>query len=97
MVSLIQTTIATVLGPLVAELAASRQTIERHADRVAKLERENGRLAAELVAERARSSLTASTAPQSVGTFTRCPRGWIVGAATLLAIGALGVLLGWSG
>jgi excisionase family DNA binding protein len=34
MASLIQTTIATVLGPLVAELAASRQTIERQAETI---------------------------------------------------------------
>ena len=34
MVSLIQTTIATVLGPLVAELAASRQQTERQAEQL---------------------------------------------------------------
>jgi hypothetical protein len=44
MVSLIQTTIAAVLGPLVAELAAVRQAGERKDDRIAELERENGRL-----------------------------------------------------
>jgi hypothetical protein len=54
MVSLIQTTIGTILGPLVGQLDAQRQTIERQADRVAELERENGRLAA--AAERARAS-----------------------------------------
>ena len=53
MVSLIQATIATVLGPLVGQLDALRQTAERHADRVAELERENGRLVAELAAARA--------------------------------------------
>jgi hypothetical protein len=53
MVSLIQTTIGTILGPLVAELAASRQANERSQDRVAALERENGRLSAELDALRA--------------------------------------------
>jgi len=52
MVSLIQTTIATVLGPLVGQLDALRQTVERQADRVAELERENGRLAAEVAATR---------------------------------------------
>jgi excisionase family DNA binding protein len=101
MVSLIQTTIATVLGPLVAELAASRQTNERQADRVAELERENGRLAAELVAERAKSSLTASPAPQSVAptldTFTRWLRGWIAPAVAVLTIVAVVVLLVWLG
>jgi hypothetical protein len=48
MVSLIQTTIGTILGPLVAEQSALRQTVERQAERVAELERENGRLSADL-------------------------------------------------
>jgi excisionase family DNA binding protein len=79
MVSLIQTTIATVLGPLVGQLDAQRQTIERQAEqltsqaetigrqseRVAGLETEIGSLSAELRAERLKSSLLASTAPQS--------------------------------
>ena len=47
MVSLIQTTIGTVLGPLVGELAASRQAIERQADELKELARENGELRAE--------------------------------------------------
>jgi hypothetical protein len=82
MVSLIQTTISTVLGPLVGELATSRQTIERQADqlvsqaetigrqseRVAGLETEMGRLEAELVAERAaQSTLAASGGPETSG------------------------------
>jgi excisionase family DNA binding protein len=53
MATLMQTTIATVLGPLVAELAVCRQTNERQAEtigelraRVATLEAENGHLAA---------------------------------------------------
>jgi hypothetical protein len=49
LVSLIQTTIATVLGPLVAELAANRQ-----------LERDHGRQTAEL--ERAASTIVALSA-----------------------------------
>jgi ABC-type transporter Mla subunit MlaD len=67
--------ITATLAPLVAELAASRQTIERQAKRVAELERENGRQSAELeralstivtlgdelAAERSKSSLTPST------------------------------------
>jgi hypothetical protein len=48
MVSLIQTTIGTVLGPLVGQVDAQRQTIERQADRIAELERENGRLSERL-------------------------------------------------
>jgi excisionase family DNA binding protein len=59
MVSLIQTTIATVLGPLVAEQAALRQTVERSATRVAELERENGSLTAENAALRASQALPA--------------------------------------
>jgi predicted transcriptional regulator len=59
MVSLIQTTIATVLGPLVAEQTALRQTVERQADRVAVLERENGRQSAELDTLRASQMLPA--------------------------------------
>jgi hypothetical protein len=46
------------MAPLLAELAASRQRIED-------LARENGRLTAELAAERAKSATDASTAPQS--------------------------------
>jgi hypothetical protein len=56
-VSLIQTTIATVPGPLVGQLDAQRQTLERQAGRVAELERENGRQSAEL--ERATSTVVA--------------------------------------
>jgi len=69
MTVLVQATIATVLGPLVAELAASRQTNERQAEqlvsqagtigrqseRVAGLELENGKLTTEL--ERAASAV----------------------------------------
>jgi hypothetical protein len=44
MVSLIQTTIGTVRGPLVAELAASRQTIERQAETIAEISTDRGRL-----------------------------------------------------
>jgi hypothetical protein len=50
MVSLIQTTIATMLGPLVGGLQLSRQTIERQADALRELERENGRQSAEFAA-----------------------------------------------
>jgi hypothetical protein len=44
MVSLIQATIATVLGPLVTELADNRRALTDLAGRIAELERENGRL-----------------------------------------------------
>lgn len=45
--TLVQTTVATVLGPLVAELAASRQTVERQADQLVGLAEQIGRLTAE--------------------------------------------------
>jgi len=57
MVALIQTTIATVLGPLVAEQTALRQTVERQTDVLRTLERENGMQAAEL--ERAAAAVVA--------------------------------------
>lgn len=57
MVSLIQATIATVLGPLVGQLDAQRQTIERQADELKAMARENGRLTERLEA------LTASHGP----------------------------------
>jgi hypothetical protein len=68
MVSLIQTTISTVLGPLVAELAASRQTIERQGEQigelratVARLEARNGTLEAPTAAQA--SDLTMQPSP----------------------------------
>jgi hypothetical protein len=90
------------------------QTIERQANRVAELERENGRQSAELEraaslavklsneldAARARmSTLEGRTAPHAADPapepFWSRPRGWIAGAATVLAIVAVVVLLGW--
>jgi len=50
MVSLIQTTIAAVLGPLVGQLDAHRQTVERQAGELANLREDRGRLTAELEA-----------------------------------------------
>jgi len=47
---LVQATVATVLGPLVVELGASREMIERQAGRIEALARENGTLTAELEA-----------------------------------------------
>jgi hypothetical protein len=64
MVSLIQTTIGTILGPLVGQLDAQRQTIDRQAEELRTLERDNGRLTAELTAAQAQNSvLLASGAP----------------------------------
>jgi hypothetical protein len=48
MVSLIQTTIATVLGPLVGQIDAQRQTIERQAEQLVSQAEIIGRLGAEL-------------------------------------------------
>lgn len=111
MVSLIQTTIATVLGPLVAELAASRQTIERQAEQLVGAAETIGRQSAELEAARATiatltapgSPLLASTAatapdPTTGAPWRSWPRGWIAGAATVLvALVAVVMLLAWLG
>jgi hypothetical protein len=105
MVSLIQTTIGTVLGPLVSQLDAQRQTIERQADRVADLERENGRQSAELERaasiavklsddlEAARAQMSTLTAPAASGSVeqpTRRPGGfWPPCAVWLVAVLAI--------
>ena len=65
MVSLIQTTIGTVLGPLVAELAASRQTIERHAETIGDLRAENRALRAAQTQQA--SNLTVETSEPTTG------------------------------
>ena len=65
MVSLIQTTIATVLGPLVAEQAALRQTVERQADQLVSQAETLGRVTAERDAARAEvEAVKAAHAPQ---------------------------------
>ena len=65
MVSLIQTTVGTVLGPLVGQLDAQRQTIERQAEQLASQAETIGELRAQLAAGRSESPLVASgaTAP----------------------------------
>jgi len=92
MVSLIQTTIGTILGPLVGQLDAQRQTIERQAEQLVGQAETIGALRARI------STLEASGAPQAVETaprpfWARWPRGWIAGAATVLAIVAAATLL----
>jgi excisionase family DNA binding protein len=100
MVSLIQTTIGTVLGPLVSELAASRQTIERQAETIADLREERGRLSAELAAERqAKASTDGPTAPQPV-TLPLEPstprwRSWWPWLLIVAFLVVAWVLLGW--
>jgi hypothetical protein len=84
--TLVQATIATVLGPLVAELAASRQTNERQAQEIADLREDRGRLTAErdaaLAAEAKQASiLAAQPEPASFGSQpptcgALCGRGW---------------------
>jgi excisionase family DNA binding protein len=93
MVSLIQTTIATVLGPLVAELAASRQANERQADTI-------GQLRADLATAQAENrALLASTAAQSSetapGLFRASWRPWMYGAVAVAALVLVVVLLAW--
>jgi excisionase family DNA binding protein len=67
MVSLIQATIGAVLGPLVAEQAALRQTVERQTESLRTLERENGELRATL------STLTAPESPLVASTGSQAP------------------------
>jgi excisionase family DNA binding protein len=105
MVSLIQTTIATVLGPLVGQVDALRQTVERQADRIAELERENGRLSERLVhiapadslgVAREMASRTETTTEPSVPLWRSWPAVelWALLAA-LIAAGVAAVLLAW--
>lgn len=78
------------------ELAAGRQTIERQAETIAGLREDRGRLAAELDMLRAAqaqqdANLTPASSASMLGPF---PRSWAYGAATLLALVAVVVLLG---
>lgn len=103
MVSLIQTTIATVLGPLVGQIDAQRQTIERQADRIAELERENGMLSERLTAPApAHSPVASNLRPEPVTPPSEpaTPRSWwsarwafVLAAIVLLAVAGLWLLL----
>jgi excisionase family DNA binding protein len=97
MVSLIQTTIGTVLGPLVGQLDAQRQTIERQAGELREMEREAGRLMAELAAERAKSPLVARReahfAEPTQEPFAVRWRRWAWAAVLISAILAVVILL----
>jgi excisionase family DNA binding protein len=102
MVSLIQTTIGTVLGPLVGQLDAQRQTIERQAETIAELREDRGRQSAEL--ERARAEIgaltssaasdTAQSTPRSPGTFLRAwaRLDWLI-VALVVAVVVAGAIL----
>jgi excisionase family DNA binding protein len=96
MVSLIQATIGTVLGPLVGELAASRQANERQADRIAELERENGLLTAE------NHALEARTAEQDAEALRELSRPrwrplvpWLAVVVLVAALATLVMLQAW--
>lgn len=95
MVSLIQATIGTVLGPLVGELAASRQAIGRQADRIAELERENGRLTATLEARRAPESVETAPNPSSIPLWLWGARWWLMAAVAVTLAAAVAALLVW--
>jgi excisionase family DNA binding protein len=95
MVSLIQTTIGTILGPLVGQIDAQRQTIERQADQLVSQAETIGELRATI------STLEARTEAQSVEQPTERPGGfwppcsaWLV-AAAVLTVAAVVVLLMW--
>jgi hypothetical protein len=72
MVSLIQATIGTVLGPLVGQLDAQRLTIERMAGELREVEREVGALRAENQALRG-----AQAVETSIDTFVSIRRSWV--------------------
>jgi hypothetical protein len=103
MVALIQTTITTVLGPLVSELTSSRQTIERQAEEIAGLREDRGRLTAENAALRAAQTLPASNltlepsapagAPVLLLTSLRSPSLLALLVALVIVAGTL--LRGW--
>lgn len=97
MVSLIQTTIATVLGPLVGQIDAQRQTIERQADQLVCQAGTIGRLEAEnaaLMASQAKHGAILTPDPGPLSVEAPGARSWrsgrwgVVLAAIVLAIGA---------
>jgi hypothetical protein len=91
MVSLIQTTIAAVLGPLVAEQAALRQTVERQAGELKEMARENGSLTAENAA--LNNALEARTAAQNAEALSalfpsrlRALAPWLLAALAIVVV-----------
>jgi hypothetical protein len=84
--SLIRATLTPIIGPLVAELAASRQTIERQADQLVSQAETIGTLRAEVDALRAsQQPQAASTAPEPMdppnGAGTAAPTAPLAAAA----------------
>jgi excisionase family DNA binding protein len=100
---LVQTTVAAVLGPLVAELAASRQTNERQAEEIARLSEDRGRLTAENEAlKTAHAKQEAQPAPAPVAATDNTPTSrlaslWRLWPAVLALVAAvlLALLLVW--
>jgi excisionase family DNA binding protein len=85
--------LSAVLAPVLAELSISRQQLVSQAETI-------GELRAQLAAGTQISPLEASGAtvapdPTWGLPWSRWPRGWIAGAATVLAIVAVVVVLGW--
>jgi len=103
MVSLIQTTIGTVLGPLAGQLNAHRQTVERQAETIREQAEQIGELRATVAAQDARiATLTAPTStqalepsqPQPLPVWWRSPAVYVVGgiSVTALVIGLVALL-----
>jgi hypothetical protein len=99
--SLIQATLTPIIAPLVGELAASRQALERQAGEVRELEREVGRVSALLDSARAQiRTLTAPTASQSVEPATEpsvlfLRRRWLWVAVLIAFVVLTAWLLAW--
>lgn len=94
--TLVQTTVAAVLGPLVAELAASRQTIERQTDQLVGQAETIGQLRSE------NAALVASTTPEPApaNIAPTVPRWrswglWLLVVAVLVAVIVVGWPPGW--
>lgn len=88
--AMIQATLTPIIAPLVAQLDAHRQTVERQAEEIATLREDRGRLTAELQAERAaraesvQEARTATIAaePTTEPRYGRSARVWLTLAAT---------------
>jgi excisionase family DNA binding protein len=90
MMSLIQTTIAAVLGPLMVEQAALRQAGERQAGEIAGLREDRGRLLAENRALLARTGpRSAESATKTLAARLRPIAVWLLVALALAAVLAL--------
>lgn len=101
MVSLIQTTIATVLAPLVGQIDAQRQTIERQADQlvsqagaIGRLEAENAALVKRLSATHSPSHGIASD-PSRFTLAVAVWRSWWPWLLALVAIVGAAAVLAW--